>query len=306
MSKYADHWRDKLAFGLSVAVVSVFAVSQMTCTALAQDQGSWSAASVMPTPTADPGVAALDGKIYVVGGAIFFPHVVPTSADMGSGTWGSSVNYEYDPATGHWRELAPLPIGLSHVGVVGFNHKLYAFGGFTSLVHANAQDAALVYDPAANAWQWLAPLSSRRGDSASSRSAGKFMSSAAGLATQRRSTSTKSTTQRPISGPKKHQCRWHAIIWVSQSSMAKSTSSADAPEVKPTTSMTTTSMIRRRTNGQKRHPCRPLAAAGRQFITMGCCSSSAVSARSAIQTPGSAVARILTRTRATIRKRIRG
>ena len=29
---------------------------------------------------------------------------------MGSGTWGSSVNYEYDPATDHWRELAPLPM----------------------------------------------------------------------------------------------------------------------------------------------------------------------------------------------------
>ncbi len=162
MSKYADH-RRSLAFGLSVAVVAAFAASQMTCTALAQDQGSWSAASILPTPTADPGVAALDGKIYVVGGAIFFPHALPTSSDMGSGTWGSSVNYEYDPATDHWRELAPLPIGLSHVGLVGFNHKLYAFGGFSSLVHANAQDAALVYDPAANAWQWLAPLSSRRG-----------------------------------------------------------------------------------------------------------------------------------------------
>jgi N-acetylneuraminic acid mutarotase len=162
MSKYADHWR-RLAFGLSVAVVSGFAASELTSPALAQDQGSWSAASIMPTPVADPGVAALDGKIYVVGGSTFFPHVVPTSADMGSGTWGSSVNYEYDPATDHWRELAPLPIGLSHVGLIGFNHKLYAFGGFTSLVHANAQDAALVYDPTANAWQWLAPLSSRRG-----------------------------------------------------------------------------------------------------------------------------------------------
>ena len=136
----------------------------MQCAALAQgDPGSWSAASTMPTGTGDSGVAALDGKIYVVGGSSFYPHILPTSPDMGSGTWGSSVNYEYDLATDKWRELAPLPIGLSHVGVVGFNHKLYAFGGFTSLIHANAQNAALVYDPAANAWQWLPPLNSRRG-----------------------------------------------------------------------------------------------------------------------------------------------
>jgi N-acetylneuraminic acid mutarotase len=136
----------------------------MQCVALAQgDLGSWSAASTMPTGTGDSGVAALDGKIYVVGGSSFYPHILPTSPDMGSGTWGSSVNYEYDPTIDKWRELSPLPIGLSHVGVVGFNHKLYAFGGFTSLIHANAQNAALVYDPAANAWQWLPPLNSRRG-----------------------------------------------------------------------------------------------------------------------------------------------
>ena len=127
-----DHRRN-LAFGLSIALVAAFATSEMTCTALAQDQGTWSAASAMPTGTGDSGVAALDGKIFVVGGSSFYPHIVPSSPDMGSGTWGSSVNYEYDPATDKWRQLAPMPIGLSHVGVVGFNHKLYAFGGFTSL-----------------------------------------------------------------------------------------------------------------------------------------------------------------------------
>ena len=162
MPKNSDRWCNT-AFALSVSLVSALAATELTCTALAQDQGSWSAASTMPTGTGDSGVAALDGKIYVVGGSSFFPRIVPTSSDMGSGTWGSSVNYEYDPAIDHWRELAPLPIGLSHVGVVGFNHKIYAFGGFTSNIHANAQNAALAYDPAANTWQWLAPLSSQRG-----------------------------------------------------------------------------------------------------------------------------------------------
>jgi N-acetylneuraminic acid mutarotase len=149
---------------VALILAATFGAAAMQCYALAQgDLGSWSAASTMPTGTGDSGVAALDGKIYVVGGSSFYPHILPTSPDMGSGTWGSSVNYEYDPATDKWRELAPLPIGLSHVGIVGFNHKLYAFGGFTSLIHANAQNAALVYDRAANAWQWLPPLNSRRG-----------------------------------------------------------------------------------------------------------------------------------------------
>ena len=68
MSGYFDHWR-YCAFGLSVALFSFFDAPEMACTALAQDQGSWSAASTMPTGTGDSGVTALDGKVYVIGGA---------------------------------------------------------------------------------------------------------------------------------------------------------------------------------------------------------------------------------------------
>ena len=255
MSSYVDHWR-RLAVGFSVTLASAFATAEMTCTALAQDQGSWAAVSAMPTGTGDSGVAALDGKIYVVGGSSFYPHIVPTSPDMGSGTWGSSVNYAYDPATDKWSQLAPIPIGLNDVGVVGFDHKLYAFGGFTSLIHANAQNAALVYDPATNSWQWLPPLSSRRGSVSAAEVGGKiYVFGCSYLMTQRHSTFTRSTIRRPISGPQKLQCHLRATIWASRSSMAKSTSSADAPEVKPTTSTTPMFMTRLQINGQRQHQC---------------------------------------------------
>ncbi len=155
--------RHTLVFAFLVPLVSLTGTTESAGAADTQDRGSWSAASTMPTGTGDSGVAALDGKVYVVGGSSFFPHLLPGSSDMGSGTWGSSVNYEYDPATDKWRERAPMPIGLSHVGVVGYNHRLYVFGGFTSLIHANAQNAALAFDPASNSWRWLAPLGSRRG-----------------------------------------------------------------------------------------------------------------------------------------------
>lgn len=153
--------RRRLKLVLTAALLPLLAPASGI--AQGQARGTWSAVSTMPSGTGDSGVAALDGKIYVIGGASFFPHILPGSSDMGSGTWGSTVNYEYDPATDKWRERAPLPIGLSHSGVIGFNHKLYVFGGFTSLIHANAQDVALAFDPATNTWQRLAPLSSPRG-----------------------------------------------------------------------------------------------------------------------------------------------
>jgi len=39
-------------------------------------------------------------------------------------------NQEYDPRADRWRDLAPMPRGLNHVGVVGFNGRIYMFGGF--------------------------------------------------------------------------------------------------------------------------------------------------------------------------------
>ncbi|MFL6800081.1 MAG: Kelch repeat-containing protein [Xanthobacteraceae bacterium] len=149
---------------LDAASALVFATTAIfTMAAAAQDRGSWSVASVMPSGTGDSGVVALDGKIYVIGGSTFRAHVLPNSSDMGSGTWGSTVNYEYDPAADRWRERAPLPMGLSHINVVAVNHKLYTFGGFGNLVHVDAKNVALVYDPATDIWQTLAPMSAALG-----------------------------------------------------------------------------------------------------------------------------------------------
>jgi hypothetical protein len=63
MSRFVDRWR-RPAVAVSVALLAAFAASQLPHAALAQDQGSCSAVSTMPTGTGDSGVAALDGKIY--------------------------------------------------------------------------------------------------------------------------------------------------------------------------------------------------------------------------------------------------
>ncbi|MFZ0421936.1 MAG: kelch repeat-containing protein [Xanthobacteraceae bacterium] len=149
--------------GLAIAFASALVVPVMASAASAQDKGSWTAVSTMPSGTGDSAVASLDGKIYIFGGSTFRPHILPDSSDMGSGTWGSTVNYEYEPKTDTWRERAPLPIGLSHISAVSLNGKLYTFGGFTNLVHKNPQTVALAYDPAVDKWQQLAPMSTALG-----------------------------------------------------------------------------------------------------------------------------------------------
>lgn len=112
--------------------------------------GHWTRRSSMPQAMDEVGGAAIDGKIYIVGGQ---------TKDDGH----SALIEEYDPALNRWRERAPMPMGLSHPGVTALGGKLYVFGGFTAPRHGQAQDAAFVYDPKADHWSALPNLSSSRG-----------------------------------------------------------------------------------------------------------------------------------------------
>jgi len=90
-------------------------------------QGTWSTKAQLPTQHLDAGVAALDGKIYVIGGEAI-------------GNPATQFDQEYDPATDRWRDYAPLPRGISHAGVAAYDGKIYVIGGFTAIVHAAALD----------------------------------------------------------------------------------------------------------------------------------------------------------------------
>lgn len=118
--------------------------------AQADPAGTWTVRAPLPTARGEVGVAAVNGKVYVLGGTA-------------QGRWDSPLNHEYDPGADRWRERAPLPLGLSHVGLVGLNQKIYAFGGFTNIVHVGAMDVAYEYDPQTDTWRVLTPLSSPRG-----------------------------------------------------------------------------------------------------------------------------------------------
>ena len=113
-------------------------------------QGLWSEKTRLLEPRGEVAAAAVDGKIYVLGGSAL-------------GEDAQTLIEEYNPATDRWRVRAPMPRGLSHVGAVGMNGKIYVVGGFTRNVHMGAQDVAFEYDPARDTWRTLAPMKTPRG-----------------------------------------------------------------------------------------------------------------------------------------------
>lgn len=123
------------------------------------DRGSWHTATPLPTKRTEVTAAALDGKIYVVGG-----FEKPSLGNILSFAITPSVEM-YDPATDRWTSKAPLPVGLHHVGIGVSGGRLYVIGGYSKSALSVWNPVATVYnyDPAMDSWTERAPMPTARG-----------------------------------------------------------------------------------------------------------------------------------------------
>jgi N-acetylneuraminic acid mutarotase len=117
----------------------------------------WKKAAPFPEPDEELYGAAVNGKMYVIGGW-----------DDGK---AAGVNYEYDPATDKWTQKKGMPRSAHHAAIATANGKLYVIGGFvppkdTQIPTGGAWEPIAdvwEYDPAADSWKSLAPLPTKRG-----------------------------------------------------------------------------------------------------------------------------------------------
>ncbi|XP_055344419.1 kelch-like protein diablo [Paramacrobiotus metropolitanus] len=97
------------------------------------------------------GVAALNGRVYAVGGCNDKGEVL-TAAEC------------YDPEKNVWQPVAGLPLPLAGFAIVATNDRLYVFGGMTKSDGYSSTHSAFCYDPAADAWNKLADMPTARED----------------------------------------------------------------------------------------------------------------------------------------------
>jgi N-acetylneuraminic acid mutarotase len=98
-------------------------------------------------PNSEAAVAALDGKVYMLGG---YPEDRRPRRTL----------QIYDPASNSWKRGEDAPVALHHPMLAGVGGKLYSLGGQPDT------DLTLVYDPARDSWRALARMPTARGGGA--------------------------------------------------------------------------------------------------------------------------------------------
>jgi len=123
--------------------------------------GLWSLGSPMPTPRNQFGVAVVNDRIHVIGGA-----------DGGSGPQSGlplDVHEVYDPALDTWSTAPPLPVPRSDVtAVVAVGQRIYVMGGFDGIERTET----FIYDTVSTTWSTGAAMPTARSNAAAGQLAG--------------------------------------------------------------------------------------------------------------------------------------
>lgn len=121
-----------------------------------QVSGDWATWRELPSPLGAffgrPTVAALDGKLYVIGGLTI--EAMTSSSEAVQPVPSRSV-WMFDLATARWSEQAPLPRPLGGATAATVGDRIYVIGGTDS---KDLLNTVYAFSPAANSWTALAPI----------------------------------------------------------------------------------------------------------------------------------------------------
>lgn len=150
------------AFDVALGVDGVAANTTRVAVASPPAPGGWGRRPDLLESNSEMSVAALDGKIYVLGG---YP----------SDRFSVSTVQVYDTLTAGWQLASPLPVALNHTMAASVGGRLYVIGGQRDAGGAGPfVDSVYEFDPAAAVWTSRAPMPTARGGGAAAVVDGKI------------------------------------------------------------------------------------------------------------------------------------
>jgi Kelch motif len=114
----------------------------------------WTTRLTDPVPRDYAAAAALNGKVYVMGGQRTDSGFIPGPA--------TNLVVVFDPATNTWSAATPMPTARMGLVAEVINGKIYAIGGRTDGYSISAVGTVEVFDPGTNLWTTGNPMPSPR------------------------------------------------------------------------------------------------------------------------------------------------
>jgi N-acetylneuraminic acid mutarotase len=139
----------------ALILICLTALSTIAVNPAQGSANSWASKASMHAERGRLGVAAVNGKIYAIGGDA--GGIIGSIGQYKHGGTSLVVNTteEYDPATDTWTFKTPMPTQRDHFGVAVYQNKIYCIGGMTP----NGETAVNeVYDPATDMWETKAAM----------------------------------------------------------------------------------------------------------------------------------------------------
>ena len=109
---------------------------------------AWTEGPALALRRDEPRVAVIGGDAYLVGGTL---EVVHSPGERLLLTPSDQLT-RFNPHSGAYTELAPLPEALNHMGVVAYRGDVYALGGYGKRVDTHTGKKFFRYDPATDRW----------------------------------------------------------------------------------------------------------------------------------------------------------
>jgi N-acetylneuraminic acid mutarotase len=122
---------------------------------------SWASKAPMHVARSGLGVAAVNGKIYAIGGTTesgFVPSAFGSDV-YGYRANGVGTNEEYDPETNTWTYKASMPTPRLAFATAVYKNKIYCIGGQANRSYTGINE---VYDTATDTWETKTPMPTPR------------------------------------------------------------------------------------------------------------------------------------------------
>ncbi|MCB1985216.1 MAG: galactose oxidase [Burkholderiales bacterium] len=143
----------------NVILIFLFLIAVTTPLLADSETGTWTQGAPALANRTEIAAAALDGKIFVVGG-----FSKPSLSNVLDFAISRDVEV-YDPIVDSWSTTTPLPEGRHHAGIATLDGFLYIIGGFAKSGFSvwHAVNTVYQFNPATQTWRERTPMLTARG-----------------------------------------------------------------------------------------------------------------------------------------------